>query len=409
MPKNKKSDYIQLAIAAARAAYGDFTGAITQGVKYMPQIICILLAVILVVVVLPVLLIQSLFSGDNNSTSGAFPETAIQVLKYKEDWIPVLAAVQTKKAFSNTSQANLNEAYQAVKNNTVESYLRNDPNSKDTIMKIYDNNLELLKNLLVSYAGYNLYYDKIPVPSSFESIDKVYKPDLDIHVLEATIKTNDSKEKKTIYSSNDVVNYRVAGNMIKVKCMKYGLKAYFPIPRECASSFSDDFGSERDNDGQNTSHEGIDIFAARNAPIVSVEDCVISKIGWNGLGGWRITLESVDGLRVYYYAHMENYSPALQKYKDISGRVYDDPGIEVKRGEIIGYVGSSGSFNSNTPPGADTGTPPHLHFQLWIKSQGWFSGHETLINPYYCLRLLENNKYGEDIKLNQQKLEMEGL
>ena len=81
----------------------------------------------------------------------------------------------------------------------------------------------------------------------------------------------------------------------------------------------------------------------------------------------------------------------------------------MKAGEIIGYVGSSGSFNSNTPPGSDTGTPPHLHFQLWVISKGWFSDKETLLNPYYCLKLLENNKYSEDIKLNDEKLEKEGL
>ena len=160
------------------------------------------------------------------------------------------------------------------------------------------------------------------------------------------------------------MSYKIESRLIKIKYRKYTLKAYFPVPQECTESFTDDFGSLRNNDGQNQGHEGNDIFAVRNTPVISAEDCRIKKIGWNGLGGWRILLESMDGLREYYYAHMENYADVLQRYKDMSGKVYDYPGIEVKDGEVIGYVGSSGSFDSSVPPGADTGTPPHLHFQL---------------------------------------------
>jgi len=83
MSNNKLSDYIQLAIAAVRAAYGDFSGLITQGVKYLPRIIAILAAAIIIVVVLPAIFIESLFWGDGSSPSGTFSELTVEALQYK--------------------------------------------------------------------------------------------------------------------------------------------------------------------------------------------------------------------------------------------------------------------------------------------------------------------------------------
>jgi Membrane proteins related to metalloendopeptidases len=423
----KAIDYLQLAIAAARAAYGDFSGLVVQGVKNAPKIIAIACAIIIICVLLPVMFIQSIFIGDENSPSGTFSELALEALIYKEDWISVLAAAQTKKNISFTGIVDLSEAAQAVRNNSIERYLKNSPDTKDNVMDIYSKNLELLNNLLCSYAGYIYYYDEIPAPPSYESMNTIYNSSTGIHELETEIKVKIGTIKKDpgkrifkdidiyststtiIYSSNDVVSYKVDGGRIKIKYKKFGLKAYFPITKEYNTSFSNDFGNARVHDGKSASHEGNDIFAERNTPIIAVEDCIIRKIGWNSFGGWRILLESKDGLRIYYYAHMENYVENLQRYKDISGKVYENPGIEVEAGEIVGYVGSSGSFSSNSSPGADTGTQPHLHFQLWVKTKGWFFEKETLLNPYYCLKLLENNRYSDEIKQNSEKLAKEGL
>jgi len=368
MPDNKLSDYIQLAVAVVRAAYGDFTGLAAQGVKYAPKIIAIACAVIVIIVILPVMFIQSIFTGDNNSPSGTFSELALEALQYKQDWIPVLAVAQTKKILSSTDIVDLREASRAIRNNTVESYLKSRPDSKDNVMDLYNKNLELLQNLLNSYAGYVYYYDEISASSSYESIKRVYNSSTGMYGLEAVIKVKTGTIKKdpakmifkdidlystktvTIYFSNDVVSYKVDESRIKIKYQKFGLKAYFPIPQEYTASFTNDFGNARQHDGKPASHEGNDIFTGRNTPIISIEDCTVRKIGWNSFGGWRILLESKDGLRTYYYAHLEDYATNLQRYKDLSGRVYENSGIEVKAGEVIGYVGSSGSFNSNTPP-----------------------------------------------------------
>jgi murein DD-endopeptidase MepM/ murein hydrolase activator NlpD len=409
MSNNKLVKYIQLAIAAARTAYGDFTGLVVQGIKYLPRILAILTAVVIIVVILPVFFIWSLFTGDSTTPSGTFSEIAVESMQYKDDWITVMAIAQTKKGLTGSGKADLQGAYQAMKDNKISEYLKSVPNVSGDIMDVYNRNLELMKNTLSGYAGNVYYYDEITASDSWKSIKRTFNVISGYNVLEATVMTNDGERSEVIYSSHDVVSFKVDARVIKIKYQKYKLKAFFSVAKEYTESFTDDFGAGRIHDGNAASHEGNDIFTDRNTPILAIEDCTVEKIGWNSLGGWRIQLISSDGHRKYYYAHMENYKGNLQNFKDMSGKVVNNPGINVKAGEVIGYVGSSGSFNSNTPPGADTGTPPHIHLQMWVISKGWFSEKETLINPYYCLKLLETNKYSEGVRLNEEKLDKEGL
>ena len=84
MPRNKLSDYVQLAVAVVRAAYGDFSGLAVQVLKHLPQIVAILVALIIILIILPVLFIQSLFTGDSRSPSGNFSELAIEALQYNK-------------------------------------------------------------------------------------------------------------------------------------------------------------------------------------------------------------------------------------------------------------------------------------------------------------------------------------
>jgi murein DD-endopeptidase MepM/ murein hydrolase activator NlpD len=67
----------------------------------------------------------------------------------------------------------------------------------------------------------------------------------------------------------------------------------------------------------------------------------------------------------YYYAHLERYAAGL---KD---------GDRVKRGDVIGYVGTSG----NAPPAT-----PHLHFAIFklTDQKRWWQG--TPLDPFDILR-----------------------
>ena len=109
-------------------------------------------------------------------------------------------------------------------------------------------------------------------------------------------------------------------------------------------------------------HEAIDIIAPRNTPIHAVEDGTIAKLWTSVAGGLTIYQFDPDKQYEYYYAHLEKYAAGL---KD---------GDSVKRGQIIGYVGTSGNAPKNTP---------HLHFTIFelTEQKHWWEGRA--INPYW--------------------------
>jgi peptidoglycan LD-endopeptidase LytH len=112
-------------------------------------------------------------------------------------------------------------------------------------------------------------------------------------------------------------------------------------------------------------HEAIDILAPRNTPVKAVEDGTIARLFLSKAGG--ITLYQFDpsGTYAYYYAHLERYADGLKE------------GDHLSRGQVLGYVGTSG----NAPP--DT---PHLHFAIFrlTEAKHWWEG--TPIDPYDILR-----------------------
>jgi murein DD-endopeptidase MepM/ murein hydrolase activator NlpD len=112
-------------------------------------------------------------------------------------------------------------------------------------------------------------------------------------------------------------------------------------------------------------HEAIDILAPRNTPVVAVEDGTIAKLFNSKAGG--ITLYQFDpgNQYSYYYAHLERYADGIKE------------GDRVRRGQILGYVGTSGNAPKETP---------HLHFAVYrlTADKHWWEG--TPIDPYGILR-----------------------
>src|SRR5262245_46078565 len=125
-------------------------------------------------------------------------------------------------------------------------------------------------------------------------------------------------------------------------------------PKDLHSSFSQ-------KRGQSRQHEAIDILSPRNTPVEAVDDGCVARLFDSKAGG--ITLYQFDPTLTYtyYYAHLERYADELEE------------GDPVRRGQVIGYVGTSG----NAPP--DT---PHLHFAIFIMGveKRWWEG--TPIDPY---------------------------
>ena len=111
-------------------------------------------------------------------------------------------------------------------------------------------------------------------------------------------------------------------------------------------------------------HEAIDIMAPRNTPVLAVEGGRIVKFFSSDRGGLTIYQFDPTETYCYYYAHLESYAPGLKE------------GEVVARGQVIGYVGSSGNAGPNNP---------HLHFAIFRlnEQKNWWQGQA--INPYPIL------------------------
>jgi murein DD-endopeptidase MepM/ murein hydrolase activator NlpD len=115
----------------------------------------------------------------------------------------------------------------------------------------------------------------------------------------------------------------------------------------------------------NREHEAIDILAPRNTPVVAVEDGTIAKLFVSKAGGNTIYQFDPTEQYAYYYAHLERYEDGLNE------------GDKVQKGQVIGYVGTSGNAPKDTP---------HLHFAVFrlTAAKHWWEG--TPIDPYNVLR-----------------------
>jgi murein DD-endopeptidase MepM/ murein hydrolase activator NlpD len=119
-----------------------------------------------------------------------------------------------------------------------------------------------------------------------------------------------------------------------------------------AVSFSDSWGDARSG---GRSHQGVDMIAARNTPIVAIYSGTIQRLTDGNLSGLAIWLRS-DGGDTFFYAHLESFAVS--------------EGQSVSEGEVIGYNGSSG----NAPEFL-----PHLHFE-------YHPGDGGAVNPYPLVR-----------------------
>ena len=112
-------------------------------------------------------------------------------------------------------------------------------------------------------------------------------------------------------------------------------------------------------------HEALDIMAARGTPVLAVEDGPVAKLFSSKPGGITIYQFDPGSRYAYYYAHLDRYADGLAE------------GVNLRKGQVIGYVGSTG----NASPDA-----PHLHFALFKlgPERQWWRG--TPLNPFLVWR-----------------------
>jgi peptidoglycan LD-endopeptidase LytH len=110
-------------------------------------------------------------------------------------------------------------------------------------------------------------------------------------------------------------------------------------------------------------HHALDIMAPRGTPVLAAVDGTIRKLFTSNAGGLTIYEFDTREERVYYYAHLDRYALISE-------------GMHVNRGEVIGYVGSTGNALAEAP---------HLHFAIeqLPPTKEWWKGEP--MNPYPIL------------------------
>lgn len=88
-------------------------------------------------------------------------------------------------------------------------------------------------------------------------------------------------------------------------------------------------------------HTGVDYAAPTGTPVVSIGDGVVIEKGYKGGGGHTVKIRH-NSTYTSAYLHLSKYGKDLRV------------GSHVSQGQVIGYVGSSG-----------TATGPHLDFRIW--------------------------------------------
>ena len=133
-----------------------------------------------------------------------------------------------------------------------------------------------------------------------------------------------------------------------------------PVAGLTAKDLQDTFDEKRGG----RPHEAIDIIAPRGTPVLAVDSGTIRKLFTSKAGGFTVYQFDSDEVYCYYYAHLDRYAEGLTE------------GKAVQRGDLIGYVGSSGNAKPDVP---------HLHFAIFLlgPEKRWWEG--KAINPYPIL------------------------
>jgi murein DD-endopeptidase MepM/ murein hydrolase activator NlpD len=124
------------------------------------------------------------------------------------------------------------------------------------------------------------------------------------------------------------------------KVMLASTPSVWPVRGYLSTSFGnrlDPFTGERDF------HPGIDISTPLGTKISAPADGVVVTVAEKGGYGRSIVIDHGYGM-LTRYGHLDRYNVR--------------PGQRIKRGEVIGFVGSTGRS-----------TAPHLHYEVWVRDQ----------------------------------------
>jgi murein DD-endopeptidase MepM/ murein hydrolase activator NlpD len=112
-------------------------------------------------------------------------------------------------------------------------------------------------------------------------------------------------------------------------------------------------------------HEALDIMAPKGTPVLAAAEGNVVKLFTSKEGGLTVYQFDPSQTWCYYYAHLDSYAPGLHE------------GALLRKGDSIGYVGSTGDASPNAP---------HLHFAVFKlgPEKHWWQG--TPVDPLPLLK-----------------------
>jgi murein DD-endopeptidase MepM/ murein hydrolase activator NlpD len=135
----------------------------------------------------------------------------------------------------------------------------------------------------------------------------------------------------------------------------------FVFPVYGKHNYTDTFGAFR---ADTQVHEGNDIFGTAGTPLVAVCDGSLNRVGTLPISGNRLWVKCAKTGDSFFYAHLSAFATDARN------------GLEVKAGQVIGFLGSTGDAEQ---------TPPHLHFEV-------HPGDGDAVDPYPFLRAWESRR-----------------
>ena len=174
--------------------------------------------------------------------------------------------------------------------------------------------------------GFKVYYDELFVDTVSIGISKIYA---------ASYKRGDKELFAVFYENDEVRGYwDLEGNNMK--------KAFLKAPLSF-SRISSKFTYARKHPVYKTvrPHTGVDYAAPMGTPVMAIGDGVVTFKGYKGGGGHTVKIRH-NSTYESAYLHLSKYGKGIAT------------GARVTQGQVIGYVGSSG-----------TSTGAHLDFRIW--------------------------------------------
>jgi murein DD-endopeptidase MepM/ murein hydrolase activator NlpD len=92
-------------------------------------------------------------------------------------------------------------------------------------------------------------------------------------------------------------------------------------------------------------HTGVDWAAPTGTPIYASGNGIVEKVGWESGYGKYIRLRHNNGYETAY-GHMTAFAKGI------------DPGVRVRQGQVIGFVGSTG-----------LSTGAHVHYEILVNGR----------------------------------------